>query len=293
MSYRPLKLELGRFELTFCNSGYFKLDGGAMFSVVPKVIWNRTNPADERNRIHLGTFSLLIDDGNRKILVETGCGDKMDEKFRDIYDVERTNAVTGVARAGVDAAHIDAVINTHLHFDHAGGNTLLDVEGRAIPAFPNAEYISQRTEYEWAQSPSPRDRASYLPDDFVPIERAGQLRLVDGETELFPGIRVIPTPGHNDGHQSVLIADGDRRAFYCTDLCPTATHLQLPFIMSYDLYPLRIMETKARMLGRAIDEKWQVLFYHDPEIRIGEIQRDASGRIALSSYVTNDGERHV
>jgi glyoxylase-like metal-dependent hydrolase (beta-lactamase superfamily II) len=292
MSYQPLKMDFGRFELTFCNSGYFKLDGGAMFSVVPKVIWNRTNPADERNRIQLGTFSLLIDDGKRKILVETGCGDKIDEKFRDIYAIERTNAVKGVEQAGVTPKQIDVVINTHLHFDHAGGNTVLDAKGAAVPAFPNAEYICQQREWDWAQAPSPRDRASYLPDDFLPVERAGQLRFVEGEQELFPGVTVIPTPGHNDGHQSVLITDRSRQAIYGTDLFPTATHLHLPYIMSYDLYPLRIMQTKEQILGRAVSENWQVLFYHDPEIRHGSIQQDKNGRYGLATYITNNGDIH-
>jgi glyoxylase-like metal-dependent hydrolase (beta-lactamase superfamily II) len=280
LTEHSVALQLGEHKLTFLNAGRFKLDGGAMFSVVPKVIWEKTNPADEFNCIEMAANSLLIEVGDRKILVETGNGDKIDEKFRRWYDIERTSVVAALRAAGLEPAAITDVVNTHLHFDHAGGNTFLD-RGVARPSFPNASYHIQVVEWECANDPTPRDRGSYLRDDFVPLEQAGRLKLLDGEAVIGPGVRCLPTPGHNLGHQTILIETTAGTACYCTDLCPTTTHLNLPFIMSYDLYPVMILETKQRLLDRAVRENWLMCFYHDPVVHYGYIGYNAKGRAEL------------
>ncbi len=255
-----------------------------MFSVVPKVIWEKTNPPDEKNRIEMAANAILIDDGKKKILVETGCGDKIDSKFRDIFAIEKRTVVAGLADAGYSPEDVDDVICTHLHFDHGGGNTVIK-NGVAAPTFPNSKYHFQHSEWEWARNPSLRDKASYLPDNFAPLEPMGVLVLHDGEKEIHPGITLLPTPGHNQGHQSVLIRSKGETAIFLTDLCPTSSHLNLPFIMSYDLFPLKIMETKKRIFDRAVKEGWIVCFYHDPKVYYGKVKYNDKGRVVLKEEV--------
>lgn len=272
-------MQFGKFEFSIVSDGTFWLDGGAMFGIVPKVLWNKTNPADELNRIELKLNCLLIQTPEKNVLIDTGVGEKLDDRFREIYRVERNfGLITSLEKNGLKPEDIDFVINTHLHFDHCGGNTIAsppfppqqvgrDKErGRFIPTFPNAKYIIQKQEWHDATQSNERTKASYLKENFIPIEDAGQLVLVDGEYEVSLGIKVIATNGHTQGHQSVLIESEGKKAIYLGDLIPTTSHVKIPYIMGYDLYPLDVMEKKEEVLRQTIEEKWLLIFEHDPKI---------------------------
>ncbi|HEX5438588.1 MAG TPA: MBL fold metallo-hydrolase [Gemmatimonadaceae bacterium] len=268
---------IGPWTVHAIQAGGQKLDGGAMFGVVPKPLWTRRIPADERNRIPLGMRCLLIEHDVGLILIDTGAGNKESEKFYDIYGVEnqaedgRTALEAGVRAAGHRPEDVALVINSHLHFDHGGGNTYRDVGGTVQLAFPNARYVVQRGEYHFATHTNERTAASYFAHNFVPVYEAGRYDLVEGEQEIVPGIRVVPTPGHVPHHQGILIEGGGERAFYLADLVPTAAHLPLPWIMGYDLEPLVTLETKRRILERALKEEWLVIFEHDATTPWGRV----------------------
>ena len=265
-------MKLGKFTLISLSDGTFWLDGGAMFGVVPKVIWEKLNPADELNRIELGLNPLLIQTGEKNILIDTGIGDKFDEKFKKIFRVDKSqHLLNSLGNIGLKPEDIDIVINTHLHFDHCGGNTCVK-EGKIVPTFPNAKYVIQKGEWENAINPNERTRASYLKENFVPIEEAGQLELIEGDVEILPGIRVYVTGGHTKSHQVVFIEAGDKKAVYLGDLIPTASHIKLPYIMGYDLYPIETLEKKRELLPKAISENWLLVFEHDPKITMGYLE---------------------
>ena len=258
-------MHLGDFVVRHLQAGTFYLDGGAMFGVVPKTLWEKKSPPDERNRIKLAANVLLVRAADKNILIETGNGAKWDAKLRQIYGIPEGDGLqTALAQAGVKSKDIDIVINTHLHFDHAGGNTIPSGD-RDIPAFPQAKYIVQREELEHAQHPGERDRASYFPDRFEPITEAGQWQLVDGDVEIVPGISVKRIPGHNLTIQAVKLTSGTRTLFFAADLFPTRHHLPLPWIMAYDLYPMQTLETKRKWLGEIVRQKWILVFGHDPD----------------------------
>ncbi len=267
--------DLGRFRLHALEAGLQRLDGGAMFGVVPKALWERRIPADERNRIPLGLRCLLVETPDALVLIDTGVGNKEAEKFLEIYGIENEGTPTrledALRDAGFEPDDVDIVIDTHLHFDHAGGNTLRDAAGEVRLAFPRARYVVQRGEWEFAHSRNERVRASYLPDNFDPVERAGRFDFVEGEREIIPGIRVLPTPGHTPHHQSVLISSEGETAFFLADLIPTAAHLPLPWIMGYDLEPLVTLESKRGVLERAREEDWLLIFEHDPLVAWGRL----------------------
>jgi glyoxylase-like metal-dependent hydrolase (beta-lactamase superfamily II) len=275
-------MKLGAFEIDPITDGHFRLDGGAMFGVVPKVLWERCCPADELNRIPLSLTCLLIRAHGGNILVDTGLGSKEDAKFQKMFAVDRTASLDqSLARLGLSREDIDLVVNTHLHFDHAGGNTRHTDDGALIPAFPKAQYIVQRGEYEDAVQANERTRASYRPDNFMPITDANRWDLLDGNSELLPGITAVLTPGHTRFHQGVKIESEGQTAFYLGDLIPTVSHLPLPFIMGYDLAPVQTLETKRGLLDRAYADHWLLLFEHDPAIRAGYVRRDAEGKYHL------------
>ena len=279
-SPRVERRRIGDFTVHAIQAGGQRLDGGAMFGVVPKPLWEKRIPADERNRIQLGMRCLLIEHPSGLILIDTGAGNKEDEKFKNIYGLEnegaggRTMLEDGLKEVGVDAKDIALVINTHLHFDHAGGNTFIDESGRVQLTFPNATYIVRRGEYDYAMHTNERTAASYFERNFVPVEAAEKLELVAREKTIVKGIRVVPTPGHTPFHQSVLIESGGERAFYLGDLVPTHAHLPLPWIMGYDVEPLVTLETKRRILKQAVDEKWLLIFEHDATVPWGRIEHD-------------------
>jgi len=249
------------------QAGGQKLDGGAMFGVVPKPLWERRVPADERNRIQLGMRCLLIEHDVGLVLIDSGAGNKENEKFYEIYGIENAGSPTqledGIRAAGFQPADVSLVINSHLHFDHAGGNTVRATDGKIYPAFPNARYVMQRGEYEYATHTNERTAASYFPHNFVPLVEAGLVDFIEGDREIIAGIRGVPTPGHTPHHQGLLVESGGEKAFYIADLAPTTAHLPLAWIMGYDVEPLVTLETKRRILARALDEGWLVVFEHD------------------------------
>ncbi len=259
-------LELGRFKLHAVMDGYFGLDGGAMFGIVPKPLWEKQFPADEKNRIRLALRCLLVEAGARRILVDDGMGDKWSEKQAGIYGIERPEGglVDGLARLGFTPDDVTDVILTHLHFDHAGGTTRRQVDGSVGLAFPRATYHLQRRNWDWARQPTERDAGSYLPENFAALEASGRLHLVDGEAELFPGLRVIPSEGHTTALQLVRIDGGGRTLVYCSDVVPTAAHLRASWIMGYDLRPLTMLEEKKKLLADALAGDWILFFEHEP-----------------------------
>jgi len=269
------------------EAGLQRLDGGAMFGIVPRPMWEKRAPPDERNRIPLAMRCLLIEHPDGLILVDTGVGDKDDARFRDIYGIENQGRSGGtrlddaLAEAGFTADEIKLVVNTHLHFDHAGGNTrlagasgpLLDTgEFGAEPAFPNAIYVVQRGELEFARKLNERTRASYLPRNFEPVSVANRWKLFNGDGAVVPGISVRLTPGHVPHHQSVVIRDGGETAVFLADVIPTAAHLPLPWIMGYDLEPLRTLESKRALLRDAVAGDWLLIFGHDPGIAMARLE---------------------
>lgn len=272
--------QLGRWRIHAIQAGGQKLDGGAMFGVVPKPLWQRRIPADERNRIQLGMRCLLIEHESGLVLIDTGAGNKENEKFHDIYGVEnagasgRTRLEDGLRQLGVEPRDVSMVISSHLHFDHAGGNTAIGPDGVIRPSFPRARYVVQRGEYEYATHTNERTAASYFAHNFVPLAEAGCLDLIDGEHEILRGIRAIPTPGHTPNHQGLLLASEGEQAFYIADLAPTTAHLPLPWIMGYDVEPLVTLETKRRILKRAAEEEWLVVFEHDAATAWGRVAFD-------------------
>jgi len=280
-------MKLGAFEIYPLADGSFRLDGGAMFGVVPKVLWQRCCAADELNRIPLSLTCLLIRAHGKNILVDTGLGSKEDAKFQKMFAVDRTVSLEqSLRRLGLSRDDIDLVINTHLHFDHAGGNTMHTDHGALIPAFPKARYVVQRGEYDDAVQANERTKASYRDVNFMPITDADQWDLLDGDTELLPGITAVVTPGHTRFHQGVKIESEEQTAFYLGDLIPTVSHMPLPYIMGYDLAPVQTLETKRRLLDRACEEHWLLLFEHDPMIRAGYARRDADGKYHLDKVDT-------
>ncbi|HTL60747.1 MAG TPA: MBL fold metallo-hydrolase [Nitrospira sp.] len=275
-------MKLGAFEIHPVSDGRFALDGGAMFGVVPKVLWERCCPVDESNRIPLSLTALLIQAHGKRILVDTGMGAKEDGKFRSMFAVERApTLVESLKRLGLYPEDIDIVINTHLHFDHAGGNTVKAEDGSLRPAFPKAQYFVQRGEFEDAACANERTKASYRRDNFTPLTHLNQWEFLYGDTELLPGVKAIVTAGHTRWHQSIKIESEGQAAFFLGDLIPTVSHLPLPYIMGYDLFPIQTLETKRWVLDRALEEQWLLLFEHDPLIQAGYVRRDEEGKYLL------------
>jgi glyoxylase-like metal-dependent hydrolase (beta-lactamase superfamily II) len=274
------KRTIGALTVHAIQAGGQKLDGGAMFGVVPKPLWERRIPADGRNRIQLGMRCLLIEHSSGLVLIDTGAGNKEDPKFKDIYGIEnegadgRTALEDGLREIGVRPEDVSIVINTHLHFDHAGGNTYRDESGAIKPSFPKARYFIKRGEYDYATHPNERTAASYFERNFMPVIAAGKFEFVSREREIVKGIRVLATPGHTPFHQSVLIDSSGERAFFLGDMCPTQAHLPLPWIMGYDVEPLVTLETKRRIFRQAEDENWLIIFEHDASVAWGRVKHD-------------------
>ena len=275
-------MKLGVFEIYPVTDGRFRLDGGAMFGVVPKTLWQKCCPADELNRIPLSLTCLIIQAHGKNVLVDTGLGDKEDAKFQSMFAVERTPTLQqSLKQHGLSRDDIHLVVNTHLHFDHAGGNTVTNGNGAFVPAFPKAGYYVQRGEYEDAASANERTRASYRRDNFTPIAQQNQWEFLQGETELLPGITAVVTSGHTRHHQSVKVESEGGVAFFLGDLIPTISHLPLPYIMGYDLNPVQTLDTKRWVLDRAFEENWLLIFEHDPLIQAGHIRKDGEGKYRL------------
>ena len=269
-------MEFGEFELFVVSDGTFRLDGGAMFGTIPKVLWERTHPADDRNRILMGLNCLLIRTPTENILVDTGLGAVYDEKFAFLYGVDKseTDLLRSLAAAGVEAADISKVILTHLHFDHAGGNCFQGESGEFKPTFPNAVYCINEGELAYAKKPDPRSSPSYLPYTWEPLERRGQVVPISGEVEVAPGVTILPAPGHTPNHQIVTVKSGGSTACFLADLVPTPSHLKTHYVMGFDLDALTAMKNKERVLKQAQAENWLLVFEHSPDIKAGYLTED-------------------
>ena len=271
---------IGRWRVHAIQAGGQQLDGGAMFGVVPKTLWERRLAADARNRIPLGMRCLLIEHDHGLVLIDTGLGNKEDAKFLDIYGIENTGAEgrtaleDGIRAAGFSPEDITLVINTHLHFDHAGGNTWRAPTGEVLPVFPKARYVVQGGEKDYAEHTNERTAASYFSANWVPLVASGQLEVVQGGRELLPGIEVRPTPGHTPHHQSVVLRSGGETACFLGDLIPTTHHLPLPWIMGYDVEPLVTLESKRALLAEALRDDWLLMFEHDATTGFGRLAHD-------------------
>jgi glyoxylase-like metal-dependent hydrolase (beta-lactamase superfamily II) len=266
---------VGDLTVHALQAGLQQLDGGAMFGVVPKTLWERKIAADDRNRIPLGMRCLLIEH-------PAGVGDKESDKFRSIYGIENspvgstgpTQLESALGQAGFGVDDVTMVINTHLHFDHAGGNTRRGDDGDAVPSFPCARYVVRQGELDWAHRANERTSASYFPHNYEPIGASKQLELVDRDVELLPGVSLRRTPGHTPHHQSVLVESAGERLLYLGDVCPTAAHVPLPWIMGYDVEPLVTLESKRRLWAEAVAERWTVMFEHDATNALARIVSD-------------------
>jgi methylmalonyl-CoA epimerase len=280
----PTTYKLGNVELLTLSDGFFRLDGGAMFGVVPKTLWEKRNPPDDRNRITLGMRPLLVR-GEKTLLIDAGCGDKMDARSADIYGLDRSyhldHALAGAAVAPED---IEIVVASHLHFDHVGGFTMRAPDGRLVPRFPRARYIAHRGEWDDATHPHERNRASYLPENFVPLAEAGVLDLVDDGTEMMPGVRYRRSGGHTMHHQVVTIESGGRTAIFAADMYPTSSHVVDPWIMGYDLYPMDTLAFKRAFAREAMDREYLIFFEHDPSLAAGII-RERDGRRSVERII--------
>lgn len=272
---------VGEFELTICTDGTYFLDGGAMFGVVPKPLWQKRAPADEQNRILLGANTVIVRTGKQTIAIETGLGNKLPPKLREIYGASE-RLPESLAAAGVRPEDVDIVINSHLHFDHCGWNTTKTPDGKVEPFFPNACYFAHRGEVEHGHLQLERDRISYISDNYDPLVASGQMTLIEGShAEIVPGITCETFPGHTAQLMAIHIDSGGQRATYISDLIPTSAHLDATWVMGYDLFPLTCIEERKRFYGRAIPEKWLVLFTHDHDRPMGTIELDEKGKPVL------------
>ena len=279
-------MKIAGYEIFTIEGGYIGLDGGAMFGVVPKTLWNKSNPADEANRIQLALRLLVIRNKERIILVDTGIGHKLNDKLNKIYavDYSQYEPVKSLAKKGIKPEDITDVIITHLHFDHIGGATWYDGEQLKL-TFPNAKHYIQGEQWYWANNPSIKDQASYMPENFALIKEAGNLVELSGPGELFPGIEMLVMYGHTSGMQLPKISDDKNTLLYCADLLPTASHLPLPYIMGYDINPLITLEEKKRILPQAVDGNWIMVYEHDPFRTAGSVQMTEKGFTHLENIV--------
>ena len=271
-------LSLGDFEIFGLNDGFFYLDGGTMFGVVPKVLWERKCPADPKNRIKLSTNCFVIKTPQATLLVETGLGSKQSKKFLEIFSIQRDQGLPAeLKKIGLKPEDIDIVFNTHLHYDHCGGNTAANQEGEVVPVFPKARYIIQRGEWEAALNPEEREKPGYVRDDFLPLENSDRLRLIEGDYEIVKGVQAVHVPGHTAHHQCLKVQSQGRVLFFLGDLVPMTAHMNLAYVMSFDLLPQVTLNNKRKYYEQSIREGWILAFDHDPEHSFGQVQK-ISGR---------------
>lgn len=267
-------MKFGNFEIFSIVENSFKIDGGAMFGVVPKIIWERLVPADEFNRVKLDLNLLLVKTEGENVLIDAGMGDALSEKHKKIYGVEKPSELERkFSELNLTPDQIDLVILTHLHADHAGGVVKLDELGKKTPRFPNARHIVQTKEWNDAMSPDERTSATYLTENFKLLKEHDLLELVDGEDEVVKGIKVKSTGGHTPGHQVVFIEDENNKILWPGDIIPTASHLKIPYVASVDLFPLETMELKRKFLDMCINDGWLLAFDHDVNIKLGKLEK--------------------
>ncbi len=276
-------MKIGPYDIYPVETGRFSLDGGAMFGIVPWMLWTKSMKPDERQRINLAARCLLLRGNGQNILIDNGNGRKFTEKQKDIYNLrdEEMNLDASLSRIGLKTVDITDVILTHLHFDHAGGSTRFE-NGKLVPAFPNAKYHVQREHWQLALYPTEKDRGSFMQDDYLPLLDHGVIEFIDGEGELFPNVELIVCNGHTNAQQLPKISDGKTTLLFCCDLFPTSSHIGYPFVMAYDLRPLATIEEKKRILPQAYEEKWNLFLEHDPEVEAITIKPSEKGFVIES-----------
>src|SRR6202046_2674536 len=277
------RITLGDFELSSFSDGTYPLDGGAYFGVIPKIMWSRRVEADERNYVMTGLNSLLIRTGKHTVLVETGMGNKLSERMIKFYG-QPAQLLPNLAAAGIAPEDIDIVINTHLHFDHCGWNTIRNKDGKIVPTFPRAKYYAPEGEWQYARNPSERDAISYISDNYDPLVQSGQMTLLKGGEQIIPGITVKTFPGHTAHMQAVIVESAGRTACYISDLIPTTAHIDIAWGMAFDLYPLQTIESKKRYYAKAIPEKWLTVFTHDPRTPWAYVETDEAGKMLARGF---------
>ncbi len=267
-------MKFGDIDIFLLSDGTFRLDGGAMFGVIPRVLWERHDPPDEKNRILLGLNSLLVLRGEEKILIDCGIGDKFDKKFANIYAIQREHTLLDeLAGHGLKPEDITHVILSHLHFDHIGWSTRRNAKGELEPTFKNAVYFCQRGNYDYGLQPDPRSRASYLQENFVPLHQHGVLKFLEGTGEVMPGIESVVTGGHTQDHAIIKIKTAGRTICFLADLVPTVSHLRTVYVMGYDVFPAQTMQAKPRVLQQAFEEQWLLIFEHGAHVKAGYLQQ--------------------
>jgi glyoxylase-like metal-dependent hydrolase (beta-lactamase superfamily II) len=274
------KISLGDFELTAVSDGIYYLDGGAFFGVVPKVMWERKLPADEKNRVPTGLNSVVVRSGEKTILIETGIGNKLPEKMAKIYN-QPARLLDNLAAAGIAPEDVDIVINSHLHFDHCGWNTIRNGD-KVVPTFPRARYYAQEGEWRHARQQHERDAVSYMTVNYDPLVENGQMELLNGNREIVPGVSVEVFPGHTENMQAVILHSGGKTACYISDLIPTRAHLDPTWVMAFDLSPIATIDNRKRYYARAIPEKWLTIFTHDSQIPWAHIELDEKRKLTAT-----------
>ena len=271
-------MKIGDYEIHSIETGTFALDGGAMFGIVPKTIWNKKLHADENNRIDMALRCMLITGNNRNILVDTGIGSKFPKKYTEIYEIhqDKINISTSLKKYQLSVNDITDVILTHFHFDHAGGATSFS-DGELKPSFPNATYYIQKDNFELANNPSEKDMGSYRKENFEPLKESSKLEILKGEGEIFPNISLFISNGHTIGLQHVKVSAEDKTIVYCSDMIPTTAHLPTAYVMSYDLFPLTTIKEKKRLLQQAEEGNWMLFFEHDPNIEVIKVKKGEKG----------------
>jgi glyoxylase-like metal-dependent hydrolase (beta-lactamase superfamily II) len=277
------QLTLGDFELSVFSDGTYPLDGGALFGVVPKVMWSRKVTADEKNCVTTGLNSLVVRmDGPRTgkltVLIETGMGNKLSDRMIKFYG-QPAQLLDNLAAGGIAPDDIDIVINSHLHFDHCGWNTIRDKSGKIVPTFPRAKYYAPEGEWQYARHPSERDAISFISENYDPLVESGQMTLLKGGEEIVPGISVQTFPGHTAHMQAVIIRSQGRTACYISDLIPTIAHIDITWGMSFDLYPLQTIASKKLYYAQSIPEKWLTVFTHDAKTPWAYVEKDGAGKM--------------
>lgn len=257
-------ISFGEFELTMVSDGHYVADGGAFFGVVPKTLWERKVKADALNRVKVSCNSIVVRTGERTVLIETGIGNKLAEKMKDIFQTEE-KLLENLQEVGVSPDDIDVVINSHLHFDHCGWNTMYK-NGAAVATFPRAKYFAPEGEWRHGTLQLERDRVSYISDNYDPLIQSGQMQLLSGDCEILPGISLAVYPGHTRYMMAIFLRSGGKTACYISDLIPTTWHLDVTWVMAYDLFPLETIENRKKYYARAVPERWLTIFTHDPEV---------------------------
>ena len=273
------RMNLGDFELTAVSDGLYRLDGGAFFGIIPKSMWSKKVQADQNNLVSVGLNSIVVRTGKPTILIETGIGNKLSEKMQKIYG-QPAKLLENLSAARISPEEIDIVINSHLHFDHCGWNTIRQ-DGKIVATFPKAKYYAPEGEWRHGHKPLERDAISYIGENYDPLVESGQMKLLRGDQEIVPGVSVKVFPGHTETMQAIILQSGGKTACYISDLIPTTAHLDLTWGMAFDLFPVQTIESKKKYYARAIAERWLTMFTHDPQVPWGYVEKDERGKMVL------------